>query len=214
MPTATPDEVAAPSTPGGDCADPDRGVAEGLAPAGLVVTDVTDTTITIDWATDGAPSSIFVNGRYFDNGPISASRFVIEGQAPGTTHEIVVAKHNVLPQFGALVCATTLAAAPGRIPLGLTMATGLVLTDISATSVTLSWNAASSGGSYLMHRGQQVAGQRFPQVRVPEGGRVGPSITTYTFTDLDASIDVVGVRTVQDGEQSGLAWIAVSLPPG
>lgn len=215
-PATAPDETDNPAP----CGEPDRGVVEGMAPAGLQVVDATDTTVTIEWESTNTPYSIFVGTsdlprpKYFDNAARDATQYVIEGLPTDDAVNIIVRSHDsVSDEDGAWICARTLAAS-GSTPVGLTMATDLVASDITASSVTLSWTPAATGGRYLLHTGHFEDGNEFPQVRVPDGANVAAGTTSYVFEDLSPETEVVGLRTVADGNQSGLAWIRVDLPQG
>lgn len=194
------------------CGDPTRGVAEGRAPADVRISDVTDTTITVEWAPEDRPFSIFLDGRYFDNARKNSSQYVFEGLDPATLHDVVIIVHDGDPSGdGALVCATTSADPVDRVPEGLTMATDLVASSLTPTSATLSWTAASSGGRYTLYSGNLPEGKNFPTI-VGAGG-VPPDQTSFLFEDLERGARVVlGLRTVLGENQSGLAWIEVQLP--
>lgn len=203
---------AANASPGSEvpCGDPDRGTNDGSAPRGLHVFDITDTTITIAWTGQDQAFSLFLDNRYLDNARKNSDRYVVEGLEAGTVHDMVIAAHDVGPERGALVCATTLSAPPGRAPAGLVMATGLVASEISETSVRLDWTPAASGGRYTLYSGHLPEGKSFPTI-IGAGG-VSPEETSFLFEDLEPGATVVvGLRTVLGENQSGLAWIEVPL---
>lgn len=194
------------------CGDPERGTANGSAPSGLIVSDVTDTTITIAWTGQDQAFSLFLDNRYLDNARKNSNQYVVEGLEPGSVHDVVIAAHDAGPEQGALVCATTLPVPPGRAPIGLVMATDLFASEITETSVRLNWTPAASGGRYTLYAGHLPEGKNFPTI-IGAGG-VSPEETSFLFEDLEPGATVViGLRTVLGENQSGLAWIEVTLAP-
>lgn len=193
------------------CGDPDRGVAQELSPAGVTIADVTDTTITVGWTAQDQAYSIFLDGKYFDNARKASNLYVFEELDAGAAHEVVMTAHTVPPDQGASVCATTASEAVDRLPVGATMATDLLATEVTSTSVTLSWTPALSGGRYTLYSGFLEEGKSFPQI-IGAGG-VAPDITSFEFTGLDSGAEVVvGLRTIVGENQSGLRWISIDLP--
>lgn len=199
-------------TDGEACGDPDRGVAEGLAPSELMITDVSDTTMTVEWAAVDQAYSIFVDGSYFDNARKLSRQYVVEGLSPGINHDVVMTAHNVLPEEGAHVCAVTALEPTEELPVGVTMATQLVATAVTSTSAELAWVPAASGGRYTLYSGTLADGKKFPDI-IGAGG-AEPGSSSYVFTDLEEGATVVvGLRTISGENQSGLAWVEIDLSP-
>lgn len=200
--------------PAATAASPCNGTAAGPIPE-LAVLGTTTSLVITEWVARETPMSVFINGRYHDNIKRNANRYAVEGLEPNSDYRVTFTDHDVAPEFGSSVCATT----TGDLATGATVATaaplmaaGLSATNVSATTAELTWTASASGGRYVMFHGTLPAGKSFPSVTASGAVAAGAPLV-FLFTDLaPESKNVIGLRTVLGDNQSNLAWITIDTP--
>lgn len=197
--------AAAVVTPGA-CSEQSTGAAQFL------VTDITDTSVTLEYEASSKVRSFFVNGRYLDSTRKQSSRYVIEQLSADEVYTIAFADSGEEVGAASRACITTLAQSPGRPPVGIVMPTNLEVIDAGATWATLEWLPPSTGGdAYTLYSGTLDEGKHFPDI-VGESGKSIES-TSHTFEELTPGETVVfAIRTVRGEDQSFLAWTEYTVP--
>lgn len=145
------------------------------APTGLAVTATTNVSVSLSWAAVSGATGyhVYRGGTKVTASPVTATSYTDGGLAASTTYSYTVRAVNAAgegPASGA-VSATT-AATP---PPGPAAPTGLAVTSVTDTSVSLSWAAVSGATGYHVYRGGVKV------TSSPVGG------TSYTNTGLAAS---------------------------
>ncbi|MEV0455510.1 extracellular catalytic domain type 1 short-chain-length polyhydroxyalkanoate depolymerase [Catellatospora methionotrophica] len=145
------------------------------APTGLAVTGVTNVSVGLSWsAVSGATGyHVYRGGVKVTASPVGGPSYTDNGLAASTTYSYTVRAVNAAGEGAAsgAVSATT-AATP---PPGPAAPTGLAVTSVTDSSVSLYWSAVSGATGYHVYRGG---------VKVT-GAPV--SATSYTSTGLAAS---------------------------
>jgi len=110
-----------------------------LAPTGLAVFNITQTSLTLSWidnATNETGYKIYQNGVLINTlvtNPTNPQSFNVTGLTPNTAYAFRVAAYNTGGEASSQISATTLNSTPAA-------PTGLAASNITQTSLTLTWN--------------------------------------------------------------------------
>ena len=171
------------------------------AVTGLVFSNITSSGFRLAWAGGvGATSFTFSAGVPTTDSSLTANFVIFTGLAPGTLYNVVISAIN---SGGTTVSAsspvTTLVGGPTAI-------TGVSSSEITSTSIKLSWSGGAGAASYT------YTANNIPASPSPNNG---VSAQNATFTGLTASTSYSFVITaINDGGNTSSSAFVVSTGPG
>ena len=181
-------------------------------PTGLTVTGVTSTTVTVSWTAPTSDGGSPITGYMMEKSTVpitqmgvhewntntpSVTTYTYTGLSPNTEYAFDVATVNAIgysPPSARVTTTTSAAATAPDIP------TGLTVTGVTSTTVTVSWTAPTSdGGSpitgYMIEKGEGSG-----PIQVVTWNTNAPSVFTYTYTGLSPNtsytFDVATVNAI------------------
>ncbi len=164
------------------------------APSGLTVTGTTDNTISLSWnaVPDAAGYNVYRMGTKVNASLITGTAFTDAGLAPGTSYSYTV---KAATSGGAVSAdSNTVSASTTGNPPPLATPTGLSVSGVTGSSVSLTWNASSGAAGYNVYR---------------NGTRITASpiaSTSFTNTGLAASTTYsYAVSAYSSGRESALS---------
>ena len=165
------------------------------APAGLRVTAITDSTVTLSWDAVSAAAgfNLYRNGRKVNDAPIGDITFTDTSLAPGTSFNYAVAAVGSDGREGAR-SATITASTTGTAPVVPTP-TGLRIDTVGQGSVALSWTAAAGVAGYDILRGTAPGGPYAPVNQAP--------VSATTFADATVTPATTYFYVVRSVSASG-----------
>ncbi|MFJ6213808.1 PHB depolymerase family esterase [Streptomyces sp. NPDC092296] len=168
------------------------------APAGLKVTGVTASSVSLSWsAVSGAASyNVYRDGAKV--GSVASGSFTDSGLSAGVSYGYTVAAVDSSGTVGTASSAVTGTTTSGGGSTALPAPAGLKVTGVTASSVSLSWSAVSGAASYNVYRG---------------GAKVG-SVASGSFTDSGLSAGVSYGYTVAAVDSSGTVGTMSSAVTG
>ncbi|HET8661343.1 MAG TPA: fibronectin type III domain-containing protein [Micromonosporaceae bacterium] len=143
-------------------------------PTGLAVTGTTASSVSLSWNASTGATSYTVRRNGANPVTVTGTSTTITGLASSTTYSFTVSASNSSGESAqsAPVSATT---GSGQVPPA---PTGLSVTGVTCSSVSLSWNASSGATSYRVYRGTTLA-TTVTTTSATVGG-LNPS-TSYSF---------------------------------
>jgi fibronectin type 3 domain-containing protein len=134
-------------------------------PSGLKITAQTQTSITLSWQMVSGAEGYRVSRSASSSGPFdliettaSLSYKDRTGLMPATTYYYRVAAYKGADESNAAEISGTTVSSSGTIPLPPPPPTGLVVSDVTSGSVSLSWNSAVNADSYDIYRSNSKVG--------------------------------------------------------
>jgi chitodextrinase len=155
-------------------AGPGGTVTPPAAPTGLTVTGVTSTSVSLSW-TGSAGATGYKVYRGTNVTTVTGTSATITGLAASTTYSFQVSATNSAGESAksGAVSATT-SSGTGTPP---PTPTGLTVTGVTSTSVSLAWNASAGATGYKVYRGTSVTTVTGTSATI--GGLAAS--TTYSF---------------------------------
>ncbi len=134
-------------------AGPGGSVPVPPTPTGLAVTGTTTSSVSLSWNSSAGATSYTVRRNGANPVTVTGTSTTVTGLASNTTYSFTVSASNSAGESAqsAPVSATT---AGGQVP---PTPTGLSVSGVTCTSVSLSWNASSGATSYRVYRGTTLA---------------------------------------------------------
>ena len=179
-------------------------------PTGLTVTNVSDTTVTVSWIAPGDGGSP-ITGYMMEKSTVPITQMSVHewntntpnttytytGLTPNTEYAFDVAAVNAIGYSPPSARVTTTTSAGTTAP---DIPTGLTVTGVTSTTVTVSWTAPTSdGGSPITGYMMEKSTVPITQMSVHEWNTNTPN-TTYTYTGLtpntEYAFDVATVNAI------------------
>jgi poly(3-hydroxybutyrate) depolymerase len=157
------------------------------APTGVAVTGSSDTSISLQWnAVSGAAGyNVYRMGSKVNSSAITGTTYTDAGLQSGTSYSYTVRAvtgNGASSRDSAAVTGTTTGNSP---PLA--TPTGLAVGSTTASSVALTWNAASGGAGYNVYRnGTKVTASPVPATSYTDSGLAANTIYSYQVSSTSS----------------------------
>jgi len=168
------------------------------APSGLAAGVITENSIAVSWNSISGVSGYTVyagtsSGNLTQRGTPATASFTITGLTANTAYYIAVSAKN---SAGEGAQSSPITATTANTATKLPAPTGLVVVQVSTSSIQVSWNAVSGAASYKIYRSSSAAGT-YASIGTTPG-------TSYNDTGLTASTDYYyKISTLTNGNAEG-----------
>ncbi|GAA1379221.1 extracellular catalytic domain type 1 short-chain-length polyhydroxyalkanoate depolymerase [Catellatospora chokoriensis] len=158
------------------------------APTGLTVTGTTNVSVGLSWAAvSGATGyNVYRGGTKVTASPVTGTSYTDTGLTASTTYSYTVRAVNAAgegPASGAVSATTSATPPPGPAA-----PTGLTVTSVTDTSVSLSWAAVSGATGYHVYRGGvKVAASPVTATAYTNTGLAASTTYSYTVSAVNSS---------------------------